>query len=33
MTYIPEQESPDGVAKVVYEGKTSMVDETFPALD
>ena len=33
MTYIPEQESPDGVAKVVYEGKTSMVDETFTALD
>lgn len=33
MTYIPEQESPDGVAKVVYEGKTSGVDETFTALD
>ena len=24
MTYIPEQESSDGVAKVVYKGKTSM---------
>lgn len=33
MTYIPEHESPDGVAKVVYEGKTSGVDETFTALD
>jgi len=33
MTYIPEQESPDRVAKVVYEGKTSGVDETFTALD
>ena len=26
MTYIPEQEFPDGVANVVYEGKTSGVD-------
>ena len=33
MTYIPEHESPDGVAKVVYEGKTSGVDETFTAHD
>ena len=33
MTYIPGQESPDGMAKVVYEGKTSGVDETFTALD
>jgi len=33
MTYIQEHESPDRVAKVVYEGKTSGVDETFTALD
>jgi hypothetical protein len=33
MTYIPEHEFPDGVAKVVYEGKTSGVDETFTTLD
>ena len=31
--YIPEKESLDGVAKVVYEGKTTRVDETFTALD
>ena len=33
MTYIPGQKSPNGMTKVVYEGKTSMVDETFTALD
>lgn len=33
MTYIPGQESHDGIAKVVYEGKTSRMDETFTALD
>jgi len=33
MTYVPAQESPDGKAKVVYEGKTSRVNETFSALD
>ncbi len=33
MIYIPAQESPDGTANVVYEGKTSRVDETFTALD
>ena len=33
MIYMPAQESPDGTAKVVYDGKTSRVDETFTALD
>lgn len=33
MIYIPAQESQDGTAKVVYEGKTSHVDETFTAID
>ena len=33
MIYIPAQESPDGTSKVVYDGKTSHVDETFTALD
>ena len=33
MTYILEQEAPNGVAKVVCEGKTSMVGEAFTALD
>jgi hypothetical protein len=33
MLYIPARESPDGSAKVVYDGKTSCVGETFTALD
>lgn len=33
MTYIPGQNSSDGIAKIVYEGKTSGVKETFTALD
>ena len=33
MTYVPGKEAPDRVAKVIYEGKTSRVDETFTALD
>ena len=32
-TYISEQESSDGIAKVIYEGKTSGTHETFSALD
>lgn len=33
MTYISENESSDGKAKVVYEGKTTKAVETFTALD
>lgn len=33
MIYIPAQGFPDGTAKVVYDGKTSRVNETFTALD
>lgn len=33
MTYIPENESKDGVAKVAYEGKTTRTNETFSAID
>jgi hypothetical protein len=33
MTYIHPQESQDGTARVVYEGKTSRINETFTALD
>jgi alcohol dehydrogenase class IV len=33
MTYIPEHDSSDGTAKVIYEGKTTGMKETFTALD
>ena len=33
MIYISQQESSDGIAQVVYEGKTSGTRETFSALD
>jgi hypothetical protein len=33
MTYIPEHESPDSTAKVVYRGKTTRSTEFFTALD
>lgn len=33
MTYISEEDSSDNAAKVIYEGKTSRIAETFSALD
>ena len=33
MTYIPEHESPNGTAKVFYQGKTTRANQTFTALD
>jgi hypothetical protein len=33
MNYLPENEASDGIAKVVYEGKTSHSQEAFSALD
>jgi len=33
MIYIPEHDSADRKARVIYEGKTSKLSETFTALD
>ena len=33
MVYTSAKESPDGTGKVVYDGKTSRIDETFTAVD
>jgi hypothetical protein len=33
MTYVPAYDSPDGVAKVIYESKDAKESKTFDALD